>query len=58
MKKQYIQPQSSVIVIQNTLLTDASNKYNGGDSVKLNPSGMGDGDGGDAASRGTDWDEW
>ena len=57
-KQQYIKPQASVIIIQNTLLTDASNKYSGGDSATLNRSTMEDGDGGDAASRDGGWDEW
>ena len=53
MKKQYIQPQASVIVIQNTLLSIASD----GSKVTIPDSTEG-GDGSDAASRGTDWDEW
>ena len=58
-KQQYIKPQASVIIIQNTLLTEASpNKYSGGDSVKFNRGTMGDGDGTDAASRDGGWDEW
>ena len=58
-KQQYIKPQASVIIIQNTLLTGASpNKYTGQDNLKLNPASMEGSDGSDAASRGSDWDEW
>ena len=58
-KQQYIKPQASVIIIQNTLLTDASpNRYNGGNTIKFDPDSMEGGEGTDAASRDGGWDEW
>ena len=55
-------PRASVIVIKNKLLTGASqtiNRFNEDDDcIGFDPSAMGTGNGGDAASRRGVWDQW
>lgn len=56
-KKLYIQPQS-MFVGEETIDTLLVNSIVGdGNSAELNPETMGGGDGSDAASRGSIWDD-
>lgn len=56
-KKLYIQPQS-MFVGEETVDTLLENSIVGeGNSAELNPENMGEGDGSDAASRGSIWDD-
>lgn len=56
-KKLYIQPQS-MFVGEETIDTLLENSIVGeGNSAELNPEAMGEGDGSDAASRGSIWDD-
>ncbi|UKK48822.1 hypothetical protein L6475_02285 [Prevotella sp. E9-3] len=56
-KKLYIQPQS-VFVGEETIDTLLANSIVGdGNSADLNPETMGEGNGSDAASRGSIWDD-
>ena len=56
-KKLYIQPQS-VFVGEETIDTLLVNSIVGdGNSADLNPETMGEGNGSDAASRGSIWDD-
>ena len=57
-KLQYIQPQTIVVRMQTVQMIAGSNEIPGsGDTADLNPGTMGEGTGGDAASRRNDWDD-
>ena len=58
-KKLYIQPQSVFVGEEtiDTLLANSNMIVGNGDSANLNPETMGEGDGSDAASRGSIWDD-
>ena len=59
-KMQYLQPQTKVVLIQNDtqLLEGSPNKIVGeANSAIIDPDNMGDGNGSDAASRHSIWDD-